>query len=623
MAKIGGVGRANFVAGFRGAFSLVQVEKVRTPERVNRCFRRVPTPLVRLRGCVAVVFVHSLLIESHISRSAKCGLGGFWAGSSLGAARQWQRYCSWVLHAPICNTSSHFTRLAPRLSAVRLRPFSIATEARWAAVRDRVQYPEAQRGGVPLSDADSSAELAMKRVIHRAAPSLPWVGVCKSGSDVTVSTDLLLTCSPGQGLSCSNECGGYFLSLAGYVRLPSHLRAHLPCLCLVLPVAGEAPVSLPTLFCFHRNVEAPPTVADGPLSVTKVGAAPESTILSFTWDRRAPTCPDLHGHMFLEAGTSLDRSPPPPLWVPGLGVITLNDPVVLPLAPWTQCMEPSVAGGAIGGGSLDSKPVVLVGLPSCFRGLSAKPMEEALKKINAGTNNGRLIRVIIDAFSHACSRQCVPAVALLDAVLTVLHAAPSESPEGALLLPADIGAALLALMEDELGLAVDEDARSMLLPPPLQERPMHLASGLDNATGSGGGSAVVFPRRCARVGKLKEGRCITTSLCTRAVAGPAEVWTCALTLWTCCLLQRRPRRSAADAGCGHESCTCKAPPPTHTLVCYAGYLHGVRAVFLRRPSLAPCACAARRAPRRAGLRGWAVGDRRRVCAARSRGGCVG
>lgn len=71
----------------------------------------------------------------------------------------------------------------------------------------------------------------------------------------------------------------------------------------------------------------------------------------------------------------------------------------------------------------------------------------------------------------------VEAVALLDSVLSLLAALPPESENAA--LPADIGAALLELMENDLKIDVDEDARALLLPQLMQERPN--TSGLEYA----------------------------------------------------------------------------------------------------------------------------------------------
>jgi hypothetical protein len=121
---------------------------------------------------------------------------------------------------------------------------------------------------------------------------------------------------------------------------------------------------------------------------------------------------------------------------------------------------------------------VLVGLPRCLRGLSELPFAAVLQKIGAQTMNGKLMRVIINGFSVACGRMRVEAVALLDSVLSLLAALPPESENAA--LPGDIGAALLDLMENDLKIDVDEDARALLLPRLIQERSN--TSGLESAT---------------------------------------------------------------------------------------------------------------------------------------------
>lgn len=352
---------------------------------------------------------------------------------------------------------------------------ALVAEAMWNAVRLRVIVPDTR--GIPLADAESCAELTVKREIHRAAPSHGGIGVCNTGSDVTES-NMLLTCTPGQGLSCSDTCGGYFLSLAGYVRMPLYLRANLSSRRVVLPGAvGEDPVSLPTLHCFRRLVQAPPATAGGPLHLTKVGPAGDSASFLFTWDHHAPPAgavgTNLHSRMFLEVGTNLDRTAAPPLWEPlNDGVIFLSDPGALARAPWTQCMEPTVAAGAAAGAP---EPVVLVGLPQCFRGLSAQDFATALQKINTLCKNGKLLRVIINTFSVACGRMHVEAVAFLDAVLSVLISLPPKSADAA--LPGDIGAALLIVLEDDLGLQIDDNTRALLLPQ-LAEEPPH-THGLD------------------------------------------------------------------------------------------------------------------------------------------------
>lgn len=224
---------------------------------------------------------------------------------------------------------------------------------------------------------------------------------------------------------------------------------------------------LPSQFCFHRNVQAPPAAAGGPLHVTKVGAVGDSDPFSFTWDYRAPPAgavgADLQGRAFLEVGTSLDRTAAPPLWVGVFDAIVLSD-VAFTLAPWTQCMEPAVVGGAAAGG-VPPEPVILVGLPDCLRGLGALEFAAASRKINAATKNGKLMRVIINGFSIACGRVLINAVALLNAALSVLHTLPPESDDVA--LPVDVGAALLELLEDDLNLQVDDDTRAMMLRLPL------------------------------------------------------------------------------------------------------------------------------------------------------------
>ena len=318
-----------------------------------------------------------------------------------------------------------------------------------------MQYPEP--AGDALSDAQSCAELAVKREIHRTSPSHAVIGHCISGSDVTESTETQLICLPGQGLSCSDTHGGYFLSRAGFVRLSPQLRA----LYRFRRVDLGPGMSLPTLLCFHRHVQPPPASAGGPLHETKAGPAADSSPFSFTWDRVAPLQAgvprDLHRRIFLPDGTNLDRAgADAALWNAGLNGSILLGESALALGPWTQCMKAVVAGGAAAGPPLS---IVLVGLPSCLRGLTGKPFAEVSVRLNAATNNGRLVRVIINGFSLACSRGNVPGVAHFDAALSALLGMPSEIEAPA--VPADVGTALLELL-DELGVEFDEDMRTLL-----------------------------------------------------------------------------------------------------------------------------------------------------------------
>lgn len=327
--------------------------------------------------------------------------------------------------------------------------------AAWDAFRARVQFPEAV--GDALSDAQSCAELAAKQEIHRASSSPAYIGHCFGGSDVTWSTDTELTCEHGQGLSCSDTHGGYFLSRTGFVPLPSQLRAQYRCGHVNL---GPG-MSLATRLCYSRRVLPPPAAVGGPLHETKVGPAGDSDPFEFAWDHVAPPRPghrpDLHGRIFLPVGTSLDRAGAgAALWDGGLDNEIMLGETALARGPWTQCMEPAVAGGAAAGPPLR---VVLVGLPSCLRGLTVKPFAEVVARLSVTTKGGALMRVIINGFSQACNRRLISGVAHFDAALSALLSMPSEFEAPA--VPADIGATLLALL-DELGVTVDEDTRGVL-----------------------------------------------------------------------------------------------------------------------------------------------------------------
>ena len=161
--------------------------------------------------------------------------------------------------------------------------------------------------------------------------------------------------------------------------------------------------------------------------------------------------------MFLKVGKSLD----PESWTsyPNGGIL-LKDPSALTLAPWAQCMEPCAAGEISATSPL--QPVILVCLPQCLQGLAALPFERAAQKLNAKTKNGELIRAIIGGFSIASSRGHLAAVAYLDAVLAVLLSAPLLETAYAM-VPLDVGASVLELLEADLGLDVAEGVRAMLL----------------------------------------------------------------------------------------------------------------------------------------------------------------